>query len=102
MGTCGTNTKASEKLQAVKVGAIHGRKPPSMFSLAMLYIIMTINFRTMLYMTITCPPPPPPQDGYSIFDVNSVEDMATTDIVLESHCYGCTAGKGSSCQGATV
>ncbi|CAM9645956.1 unnamed protein product [Ascophyllum nodosum] len=40
--------------------------------------------------------------GYTIFDVDSVDEMMTTDIVLESHCYGCTAGKGSSCQGATV
>lgn len=41
-------------------------------------------------------------DGYSIFDVDSVDDMQSTDIVLESHCYGCTAGNGSSCQGATA
>ncbi|CAM9257207.1 unnamed protein product [Ectocarpus fasciculatus] len=42
------------------------------------------------------------EEGYSIFDVDSVDDMQTTDIVLESHCYGCTAGNGSSCQGATA
>ncbi|CBJ30512.1 conserved unknown protein [Ectocarpus siliculosus] len=42
------------------------------------------------------------KEGYSIFDVDSVDDMQTTDIVLESHCYGCTAGNGSSCQGATA
>eukprot|EP00752_Nemacystus_decipiens_P009410 g8413.t1 len=42
------------------------------------------------------------QEGYSVFDVDSVDDMQTTDIVLESHCYGCTAGNGSSCQGQTA
>ncbi|CAM9664522.1 unnamed protein product [Pylaiella littoralis] len=42
------------------------------------------------------------KEGYSVFDVDSVDDMQTTDIVLESHCYGCTAGNGSSCQGATA
>ncbi|CAN0028746.1 unnamed protein product, partial [Sphacelaria rigidula] len=40
--------------------------------------------------------------GYTIFDVDSVDDMRSTEIVLESHCYGCTAGMGSSCQGATA
>ncbi|CAM9762199.1 unnamed protein product [Scytosiphon promiscuus] len=42
------------------------------------------------------------QGGYSVFDIDSVDDLKTTDIVLESHCYGCTAGNGSSCQGATA
>lgn len=42
------------------------------------------------------------QEGYSVFDVDSVDDMQTTEIMLESHCYGCTAGNGSSCQGQTA
>eukprot|EP00903_Cladosiphon_okamuranus_P006603 g6450.t1 len=42
------------------------------------------------------------QEGYSVFDVDSVDDLQTTEIVLESHCYGCTAGNGSSCQGQTA
>ncbi|KAG5175329.1 hypothetical protein JKP88DRAFT_271011 [Tribonema minus] len=39
--------------------------------------------------------------GYSIFDVDSLDELASTKIVLESHCFGCTSGMGSSCQGAT-
>ncbi len=32
----------------------------------------------------------------------SVEDWNKREIVVSQHCYGCTAGAGSSCQGATV
>ncbi|CAM9244914.1 unnamed protein product [Discosporangium mesarthrocarpum] len=42
------------------------------------------------------------KDGYTIFDVDSLEELLSTRVLLESHCYGCTAGMGSSCQGATV
>ena len=33
------------------------------------------------------------------FNLNS---LIRRDIVLGQHCYGCTAGEGSSCQGAIV
>jgi len=33
------------------------------------------------------------------FDVNALEER---EIILNQHCYGCTAGAGSSCGGATV
>jgi radical SAM/Cys-rich protein len=32
----------------------------------------------------------------------NLEDLNTRDIVLNQHCYGCTAGAGSSCGGNTV
>jgi radical SAM/Cys-rich protein len=38
----------------------------------------------------------------SIFDIKSVNDLMKYNIALEDHCFGCTAGTGSSCQGATV
>ena len=38
----------------------------------------------------------------TVFDISSVNDILNTDISLDLHCFGCTAGAGSSCQGATV
>ncbi len=32
----------------------------------------------------------------------SLEELAKRDIIISQHCYGCTSGAGSSCQGATV
>ncbi|CAN0373852.1 unnamed protein product, partial [Phaeothamnion confervicola] len=38
----------------------------------------------------------------TVFDIDSAEDLAEMGIALESHCFGCTSGMGSSCQGATA
>ena len=35
----------------------------------------------------------------TILDV-TLDDLAGNDIQVEDHCFGCTAGAGSSCQGA--
>ena len=47
-----------------------------------------------------------PQDKHSdartVFDLNSADDLTATKIITDSHCFGCTAGAGSSCQGATI
>lgn len=32
----------------------------------------------------------------------SLEELAKRNIIISQHCYGCTAGAGSSCQGVTV
>ncbi|XP_041472086.1 uncharacterized protein LOC121421457 [Lytechinus variegatus] len=40
--------------------------------------------------------------GPSIWDITSATDFADLGIVTDNHCFGCTAGSGSSCQGATV
>lgn len=37
----------------------------------------------------------------SVFDMESLDDLTDLDIVVASHCYGCTAGSGSGCQGQT-
>ena len=34
-------------------------------------------------------------------DVN-LDELNKRNIVVSQHCYGCTAGSGSSCQGATT
>ncbi len=36
----------------------------------------------------------------SIWDIQSLEDLREDPIALDNHCYGCTAGAGSSCGGA--
>jgi hypothetical protein len=36
----------------------------------------------------------------TIFDVNDLRDFSGARIATGSHCFGCTAGAGSSCSGA--
>lgn len=38
----------------------------------------------------------------TIFDIASAADLISDRIVTDSHCFGCTAGAGSSCQGSTL
>ena len=38
----------------------------------------------------------------SIFDLESVADLSGLNIASGSHCFGCSAGSGSSCSGATA
>ncbi|EKX33479.1 hypothetical protein GUITHDRAFT_160284 [Guillardia theta CCMP2712] len=38
----------------------------------------------------------------TVFDVQSLEELRGLAVVADSHCFGCTAGNGSSCQGATA
>lgn len=38
----------------------------------------------------------------TIFDLNSCDDLVGAHIVADNHCFGCTAGSGSSCSGATI
>lgn len=41
-------------------------------------------------------------DIKTVFDMTSLDDLTGRDIVVASHCYGCTAGSGSGCQGQTA
>jgi radical SAM/Cys-rich protein len=38
----------------------------------------------------------------SIFDIESFSSVVERPIAVDSHCFGCTAGAGSSCGGTTV
>jgi len=38
----------------------------------------------------------------TIFDLESCDDLVGEHIVADNHCFGCTAGSGSSCSGATI
>jgi hypothetical protein len=39
------------------------------------------------------------QPHISTFDL---QELSNREIIVNNHCYGCTAGAGSSCGGATV
>lgn len=38
----------------------------------------------------------------TIFDISKTEDVENSRIQTGPHCFGCTAGSGSSCQGEVV
>ena len=38
----------------------------------------------------------------SLFDVRDLAELAGQPIATDHHCFGCTAGAGSSCGGALV
>ena len=38
----------------------------------------------------------------NIWEINDFESLAEEKIALGNHCYGCTAGAGSSCTGTTL
>ncbi|GAB4818568.1 hypothetical protein N2152v2_005614 [Parachlorella kessleri] len=37
----------------------------------------------------------------TVFDVESLDELMGRPIAVDNHCFGCTAGAGSGCQGAT-
>lgn len=53
------------------------------------------DFNQMLEM-------PVPGSRRTIWDLDSFDDFDAGSIALDDHCYGCTAGQGSSCGGALV
>jgi radical SAM/Cys-rich protein len=56
--------------------------------------IYDCDFNQMLDMKVDCPSKHISQFNYSI--------LSSRDIVVNQHCYGCTAGAGSSCGGAVT
>lgn len=38
----------------------------------------------------------------TVYDIETTSELISDRIVTDSHCFGCTAGSGSSCQGATA
>jgi len=53
------------------------------------------DFNQMLDLSLT------PEDGATIFDFD-LEKLTQRQIIFDQHCYGCTAGSGSSCGGTTA
>ena len=40
--------------------------------------------------------------GMTVFDLESLDELTGRRIAVDNHCFGCTAGSGSSCQGAVA
>lgn len=40
--------------------------------------------------------------GLTVFDIDALERLEGRAIRVDNHCYGCTAGAGSSCTGAVA
>jgi len=38
----------------------------------------------------------------TVFELETLDELTDDSIVVRSHCFGCTAGNGSGCQGSTV
>lgn len=57
--------------------------------------IYDCDFNQMLELTIS-------YDKKSVWEIQSFDDLSSSEIRFENHCYGCTAGAGSSCRGALV
>eukprot|EP00891_Asterochloris_glomerata_P004575 jgi/Astpho2/4575/e_gw1.00067.422.1_t len=41
------------------------------------------------------------QERLSVFHIEHLSELTGANIAVDNHCFGCTAGAGSSCQGAT-
>jgi radical SAM/Cys-rich protein len=42
------------------------------------------------------------KNGLSVFDISSLDELTGKPLAVDNHCFGCTAGAGSSCSGATA
>ena len=45
---------------------------------------------------------PKKKQKLSIFDIEALTDLNKYSVRTDNHCFGCTAGSGSSCRGATA
>jgi hypothetical protein len=41
-------------------------------------------------------------EDITVFDIECLTDLEKYAVLTDNHCFGCTAGSGSSCQGATA
>ena len=55
------------------------------------------DFNQQLEMGVRLPGKP--ANSVSVRDVESLDELTGVKIAMDDHCYGCTAGAGSSCQG---
>ena len=76
-------------------GAASGVMCRSMISVGFDGRLYDCDFNQMLDLELS------PTDGATIFDFN-LENLSKRKIIFDQHCYGCTAGAGSSCGGATT
>ena len=59
------------------------------------------DFNYALGLALPAPGPPVPgaRPGLTVFDIESLAELAARRIRTGPHCFGCTAGSGSSCGG---
>lgn len=76
-------------------GAASGVMCRSLISVGFDGSLYDCDFNQMLDLELS------PTDGATIFDFN-LENLSKRKIIFDQHCYGCTAGAGSSCGGATT
>lgn len=65
----------------------------SMVSVGWTGALYDCDFNQMLEMPVGGRPT-------TLWDIESLADLADRDIAVDDHCFGCTAGAGSSCGGA--
>ena len=82
-------------LNAFNPAAAEGVMCRSMISVGFDGSLYDCDFNQMLDMQIG------DDKKLSIYDFDT-ETLKKRDIIFDSHCFGCTAGNGSSCGGATV
>ena len=82
-----------ELLQAFNPAALENVMCRTMVSVAYNGSLFDCDFNQMLNMPISSGY----SDHISRFDIKK---LSKRPIALHNHCYGCTAGAGSSCQGA--
>uniref|UniRef100_A0A7S2WVW2 DUF3641 domain-containing protein n=1 Tax=Rhizochromulina marina TaxID=1034831 RepID=A0A7S2WVW2_9STRA len=62
--------------------------------------IYDCDFNQQLAMELSVPTATTePTPVCDVFAIDSLDDMSQIPVRLDSHCFGCTAGMGSSCQG---
>jgi hypothetical protein len=63
--------------------------------------IYDCDFNQQLAMPMRPPPNAAATARPTVFDIQGLGDVEGWGVVSDSHCYGCTAGSGSGCQGST-
>jgi radical SAM/Cys-rich protein len=76
--------------------AVEGLMCRSLLSVGWDGSLYDCDFNQMLEMRL------PPLQPRTIFDLTAVDRLEGAPIATGSHCFGCTAGAGSSCGGETV
>lgn len=83
-----------ELIEAYNPGAVDGVMCKNTISISWDGNIFDCDFNQMLALPVACK-----SKKLTDFDL---KELGAREIIVSQHCYGCTAGAGSSCQGATA
>merc|ERR1712072_1035401 len=95
---CLNNMPVKRYLDNLNSGAVEGLMCRNLFSVGWDGRIFDCDFNQQLDLPIGKKGSP---GGLTVFDIDSLESLADTPITVGKHCFGCTAGCGSSCSGST-